>query len=232
MSPSSAPPLRTRDASVTSDYFSDSGEPSLSPSLIKDHEFVLNFDLVDEESQSSRTESRATSRLATHQQHDARLPLEESAQDAEERFLQLVVAAAGENVAPAEEGELSRYPQANLSAKQDFLSLVPETRLCYTKSISGFSSSLLHTPLPSPQHPLSTHPSLPPRPHTDSSLFLTSHGAKSCRGDLPAAPWHLSRRSLDAPSSGKLVDDARYTTMDVDKGEERALRVPGSAASN
>ncbi|XP_050693034.1 uncharacterized protein LOC126983896 isoform X2 [Eriocheir sinensis] len=215
----SAPLLRTRDASVTSDYFSDSGEPSLSPSLIKDHEFVLNFDLVDEESQSSRTESRATSRIAIHNQHDAGLPLEGSTQDAE-RFLQLLVAAAGENEAPAEEGELSYNPQANISAKKDFLSLVPETRLCSTKSISGFSPSLLHTP-PSPQHPLSTlstPPSPPPRPHTDSSLFLTTHGAKSCRGDPPAAPWHPSRRFLDAPSSGKLVDDARYITMDVDKG--------------
>lgn len=189
---------------------------------------------MDEESQSSRAESRATSRSAVHSQNDADLPLEESARDAE-RFLQFLVAAAGQNDGSVGEGELNCHPQANISAKKDFLSLVPETRLCSSKSIiSGFSPSLLHTS-PSPQHPLSppsTSPSPPPHPHphTDSVLSFTTHGAKSCRGEHPAAPWHPSRRSLDAPSSDKLVDDARFIEMDVDKGEEQAACVPISGA--
>ncbi|XP_063840507.1 serine-rich adhesin for platelets-like isoform X5 [Scylla paramamosain] len=213
----SAPLLRTRHGSITSDYFSDSGEPSLSPSLIKDHEFVLHLDLVDEESQSSRTPSRAPSRVAVHSQdeeHEADLPLEEFPPNPD-RFLKVLVPLAGENGASVEEGELICNPQANLSAKQDFPNLVPETRLCSSKSPFGFSSSPLHISL-AHQH-IHGLRSTPPSPPPPTAPPLTSHGAKACRGETPAAPWHPFCESLNT-STGKLVDDVRITAMDNDKG--------------
>ena len=176
---------------------------------------------MDEESQSSRAESRATSRVAIHSQNEADLPLEEYPHNTE-RFLQLLVPLTRENEASVEEGELIYNPQANFSAKQDFLNLVPETRLCSTKSSIGFSSSPLHISL-SPQHihsPHSTPPSPPPPPYTDPTPLLTSHGAKACRRDPLAAPWHSLCESQHT-TSDKLVDDTRITEMDDDKGEHQ-----------
>lgn len=169
---------------------------------------------MDEESQSSR----APSRVAVHSQDEdeADLPLEEFPPNPG-RFPKLLVPRARENGASVEEGELVCNPQANLSAKQDFLNLVPETRLCSSKSPFGFSSSPLHISF-APQHIHSSR-STSPSPPPPTSPTLTSHGAKACRGDTPAAPWHPLCEFPDS-STGKLVDDVRITAMDNDKGED------------
>lgn len=159
--------LKARANSVTSDYFSDSGEASLGlPSLIHDHEFILNLDHVDEESLSSRTsktESRAASRNTLRFESSSvtpppEYPLEDedirflSSENGDARFLRLsdtesdrfLSSSDKENCHREEklEGRLKQNSLANQSAKKDFLKLVPETRLLTVKSLRGFNLSL------------------------------------------------------------------------------------------
>ncbi|XP_068217202.1 klarsicht protein [Palaemon carinicauda] len=240
--------LKTRANSVTSDYFSDSGEPNLGiPSLIQDHEFIIHFDDVDDYL-SSRTTSRAASRSSNFHCDSSRAsPVSELSLETESgksRFLWLSDTESGRFLLNAPErenrfssekldGKLKRTAsKAKLSAKKDFINLVPETRLSNVKSRRGSSSSTNSTACtpPSLQHShfqsttikqvFSSNLESPPlslSPHSfEFSRSFSQLGAKFCRGSDPAAPWHHSNKSQQALTH--TVDDIRIATMDHEKG--------------
>ncbi|KAG7176237.1 hypothetical protein Hamer_G009006 [Homarus americanus] len=218
-------PLKTRANSITSDYFSDSGETTFPQTLLQDCEFVLSLDLVDEESQSSRTECRSTSRSTLCGESSSALPLAQYPLQADEsRFLRAengnirfllsdaesdsipLTTTDRENCTSAEkfEGGLQQNPIANHSAKRDFLKLVPETRLRTVKSFLGSELSLQHTSLPACQ-PLTTSlnsPSLTPASFNLEPPCPRPH--PSCSSMSGLVPLSFSLSSLSGSSSPAL----------------------------
>ncbi|XP_071530629.1 uncharacterized protein klar isoform X1 [Panulirus ornatus] len=243
---SRSPRQKTHTSSVTSDYYSDSGETSFPPSLIQDHEFVLNLDLVDEESQSSRAESRATTRSPLGGESSSASPLTECPLEADDsRFLRgkngdsrfhrqsdaersrfLLTTPDRENCISAEKlgGKLNVNPTANESAKKDFLKLVPETRLSSVKSFLGSDLSLQHISLPASHsnilnlnsNSLSSTP--PPSFNWEPQCPRSPLGAKVSRGPHPTVSWQPTYNPLQVPDTSIPVDDTSITKMDIDKG--------------
>lgn len=237
------PLLKARANSVTSDYFSDSGEPALGvPSLIQDHEFVIKFDDV-EDCLSSRATSRAASRSTFYCDSSRASPLPEISLETENgqtRFLRpsdsesdrvlSLNAVERENGFSAEklDGQLKQpiYKAKCLSAKKDFINLVPETRLPAVKSSRGSSAttststtntSLKYLSPPPFKSPTKGFSSSLESPHPFDYSRTLSQSAKPCRGSNPTASWHPSYKSMQT-SLNKPVDDIRFEIMDHDKG--------------
>ncbi|XP_076062425.1 uncharacterized protein LOC143037757 [Oratosquilla oratoria] len=161
---------KARANSITSDYYSDSGETSLVfPSLITEDEFILHLEHVDEETLSSRTTLREDESLASSRSTlccesscatPSPLPLEEaedsrflSHENGETHFLQvpylkrvlsnprfLSCVDKRENAAAPSDEGITL--EAKSCAKKDFQKLVHVTRFCDEKSlqVSSFSS--------------------------------------------------------------------------------------------
>lgn len=209
---------------------------------------MLSLDLVDEESQSSRAESRATSRSPLLGEASSASLLAVDPLEAEDscflrgngdgRFLRqsdaersrfLLTTPDRENGISTEKlgGELKANPTANESAKKDFLKLVPETRLSSVKSFLGSDLSLQHISLPaspilnSNLDSLSSTP--PPSLNLEPPCLRPPLGAKVSRGPHPAASWHPPYKPPEAPHTSRLVDDTSITKMDNDKGEKDSL---------